>query len=271
LSQDDPLASYRVPAEPYYRASGDEVRLFAAAYEARMPILLKGPTGCGKTRFIEHMAHRLGLALVTVACHEDLTASDLVGRYLLEATGTRWQDGPLALAARHGALCYLDELVEARQDTTVVVHPLADARRVLPLDKRGEQLRAHPDFLLVASYNPGYQRVTKELKTSTRQRFGALELRYPDARAEAEIVAHEGGVALELAACLVSFAGRTRALAGHGLEEGASTRMLVQAARLVTRGVALRAACRVAVVTPLTDDPDSMEALEALLTAELPP
>ena len=171
----DALAQYRIEREPYYRAVADEVALFKAAYAARMPMMLKGPTGCGKTRFIEHMAWRLGRPLITVACNEDMTASDLVGRYLLDASGTRWQDGPLALAARHGAICYLDEVVEARQDTTVVIHPLTDTRRVLPLDKKGELLQAHPDFQLVISYNPGYQSLLKDLKQSTKQRFAALD------------------------------------------------------------------------------------------------
>jgi nitric oxide reductase NorQ protein len=261
------LASYRLEAEPYYRAVRDEVELFSAAYAARLPLMLKGPTGCGKTRFVEHMAHRLGLPLVTVACHEDLTAGDLVGRYLLAAEGTRWHDGPLTMAVRHGGICYLDEVVEARQDTTVVIHPLTDSRRVLPLDRKSEQLQAHPDFLLVVSYNPGYQSAAKDLKTSTRQRFGAIELGYPEAALETEVVAHEGGVPPELAAQLVAFAGRTRALKGHGLDEGASTRMVIQAARLIARGIAPRAACMVAIVAPISDDADTAEALVALLAA----
>jgi nitric oxide reductase NorQ protein len=263
----DALASYRLSREPYYRASREEVALFSAAYAARMPLMLKGPTGCGKTRFVEHMAFRLGLPLVTVACHEDLTAGDLVGRYLLDAAGTRWHDGPLTLAVRHGALCYLDEVVEARQDTTVVIHPLTDSRRVLPLDRRSEQVNAHPDFLLVVSYNPGYQSAAKELKTSTRQRFGAIELGYPAPELEAEIVAHEGGVRSELARRLVAFAARTRSLKGHGLDEGASTRMVVHAARLIAGGLTMRAACMLAIVTPLSDEADTLEALTELLAA----
>ena len=261
------LRPFRIAAEPYYRAAGDEVALFSAAYAARVPLMLKGPTGCGKTRFLEHMAWRLGRPLVTVACHEDLTASDLVGRYLLDAEGTRWQDGPLTVAARHGAICYLDEVVEARQDTSVVIHPLTDARRVLPLEKKGELLTAHPDFLLVVSYNPGYQNVMKDLKASTRQRFGALVLGYPPAEVEAEIVAHEAGVDAALAGRLVALGVRTRALEGHGLDQGASTRMLIHAGRLVTRGVDPLTAARVAIVSPITDDPDVTEALAALLEA----
>ena len=185
------LDDFRIGEEPYYRAVGDEVRLFTAAYAERMPIMLKGPTGCGKTRFVEYMAWSLERPLVTVACHEDMTASDLVGRYLLDAQGTVWHDGPLTIAVRHGAICYLDEIVEARQDTTVVIHPLTDDRRVLPLEKRGELVRAHPDFQLVISYNPGYQSVLKDLKELTKQRFGAMDFGYPPATIEAEIVAHE--------------------------------------------------------------------------------
>ncbi|MHA7066759.1 ATP-binding protein [Azospirillum argentinense] len=188
------LHSYRIAREPYYCPAGDEIALFEAAHADRLPVMLKGPTGCGKTRFVEHMAWRLGRPLVTVACNEDLTASDLLGRYLLEAEGTVWQDGPLTLAVRHGAICYLDEVVEARADTTVVIHPLTDDRRALPLDKRNELLTAHPDFQLVVAYNPGYQSVAKDLKESTKQRFAALEFGYPAAAVEAEIVAHEAGI-----------------------------------------------------------------------------
>ncbi len=195
----------------------------------RMPMMLKGPTGCGKTRFVEYMAWKLGKPLVTVACNEDMTAADLVGRFLLDANGTRWQDGPLTLAARHGAICYLDEVVEARQDTTVVIHPLTDTRRVLPLDKKGELLHAHPDFLLVISYNPGYQSLMKDLKPSTKQRFGALDFSYPAHEIEVEIVTHEAGVDAAVAGKLVAIAERARNLKGHGLDEGISTRMLVHA------------------------------------------
>ncbi|WP_297906590.1 CbbQ/NirQ/NorQ/GpvN family protein [Thiomonas sp.] len=254
---------YRIPAEPYYRPLADEVELFEAAYSVRMPMMLKGPTGCGKTRFVEAMAWRLRRPLITVACNEDMTASDLVGRFLLDAEGTRWQDGPLALAARHGAICYLDEVVEARQDTTVVIHPLTDSRRALPLEKKGELVRAHPDFQLVISYNPGYQSLMKDLKTSTKQRFGALDFNYPEHAVEVEIVAHEAGVAPDVAARLVSIAERSRNLKGHGLDEGLSTRMLIHAASLIAGGVAAPAACRVALVCPITDDPDMRDALDA--------
>jgi nitric oxide reductase NorQ protein len=257
------IEQYRVSQEPYYRAVADEVALFEAAYSVRMPMMLKGPTGCGKTRFVEYMAWKLGKPLVTVACNEDMTASDLVGRFLLDASGTRWQDGPLAIAARHGALCYLDEVVEARQDTTVVIHPLTDTRRVLPLEKKGELVHAHPDFQLVISYNPGYQSLMKDLKQSTKQRFGALDFSYPSHEIEAEIVAHEGRVSSEVADKLVSVAERARNLKGHGLDEGISTRMLVYAAGLIAKGVEARAACRVALVRPITDDPDMRDALDA--------
>jgi len=263
------LDGYRVAKEPYYRPLGEEVRLFEAAYAERMPIMLKGPTGCGKTRFVEYLAWRLARPLVTVACHEDMTASDLVGRYLLDAEGTVWHDGPLTLAIRHGAICYLDEIVEARQDTTVVIHPVTDDRRILPLEKRGELVHAHPDFQLVISYNPGYQSVLKDLKESTKQRFGAIDFGYPPPAIEAEIVAHEAGVDDAVAATLVAIGGRTRNLKGHGLDEGASTRMLIQAGRLVARGIAIDAACQVALVLPITDDQDVRGALTAAIAASI--
>ena len=260
------LAPYMVQSEPYYRAVADEVELYEAAYSVRMPMMLKGPTGCGKTRFVEYMAWKLQKPLITVACNEDMTASDLVGRFLLDANGTRWQDGPLALAARHGAICYLDEVVEARQDTTVVIHPLTDNRRILPLEKKGEMVKAHPDFQVVISYNPGYQSLMKDLKQSTKQRFGALDFNYPDHEIEAEIVAHESGVTLEVAKNLVHIAERARNLKGHGLDEGLSTRMLIYAGSLIAAGVAPLAACRVALVRPITDDPDMRDALDSAVT-----
>lgn len=259
------MDAYRIPTEPYYQPSGDEVALFEAAHARRLPLLLKGPTGCGKTRFVEHMAWRLGKPLVTVACHDDLTAADLVGRWLIDAEGTHWQDGPLALAARHGAICYLDELVEARADTTVVIHPLSDTRRMLPLAARNELLTAHPDFALVVSYNPGP--LARELKPSTRQRFCALEFRYPPPELEATIVASEAGVPLDTAAGIVAFGVRTRRLQGHGLDEGASTRMLVHAALLAAQGVPPRRACRMAVADALSDEPGVHEALMSALDA----
>jgi nitric oxide reductase NorQ protein len=259
------IDAFRIAAEPHYRPTGNECVLFEAAYAERMPVLLKGPTGCGKTRFVEYMAWRLGRPLVTVACNDDLSAADLTGRWLLDADGTRWQDGPLALAAREGAICYLDELVEARADTNVVIHPLADTRRVLPLEACSGLLRAHADFSLVVSYNPGL--AAKQLKPSTLQRFCAIDFGYPDAETEAAIVARESGADTDLAASLVALGLRTRRLRGHGLDEGASTRMLVHAARLMKRGIAPAAACRMAVVTPLTDDADIADALAAAVDA----
>ncbi|MDR6306588.1 nitric oxide reductase NorQ protein [Nitrobacter vulgaris] len=228
------LDAYRVAKEPYYRAVADEIELYEAAYSVRMPMMLKGPTGCGKTRFVEYMAWKLGKPLVTVACNEDMTASDLVGRFLLDANGTRWQDGPLTMAARFGGICYLDEVVEARQDTTVVIHSLTDARRILPLEKKGEIVEAHPDFQVVISYNPGYQSLMKDLKQSTKQRFGALDFNYPEHEVEAEIVVHESGVDLEAAKKLVHIAEHARNLKGHGLDEGISTRMLSYAGSLIS-------------------------------------
>ena len=264
---DDLITQYLIPQQPYYRPTGDEIALYEAAYAVRMPMMLKGPTGCGKTRFVEYMAWRLGRPLVTIACHEDMSASDLVGRYLLDAAGTRWQDGPLTLAVRNGAICYLDEVVEARQDTTVVIHPLTDARRVLPLEKRGELVHAHADFQLVISYNPGYQNIMKDLKQSTRQRFGALDFGWPQREVEIEIVVHESGAAPEIATKLVAVGEKSRHLKGHGLEEGMSTRMLVYAAQLIAGGVPARAACDVALVRPLTDDPDMRDALDGTVRA----
>lgn len=263
----DPLATYRLAAQPYYAAIGNEAALFEQAWRHRLPLLLKGPTGCGKTRFVEYMAWRLGLPLVTVACNEDLTAADLVGGYLLDAHGTTWQDGPLTQAVRHGGICYLDEVVEAHPDTTVVIHPLADARRILPLDRKGELVRAHPDFQLVVSYNPGQQGRGKELKPSTRQRFVAFGFGYPAPETEAAIVAHESGVDAAIARQLVDLATRTRRLQAQGLDEGASTRALVHAGLLIAGGAAVRDAVGMAVVSALSDDPDIEQALRALAEA----
>lgn len=267
MNSSDPLSQYYIENQPYYMPVADEVELFEAAYSVRMPMMLKGPTGCGKTRFVEYMAWKLGRPLITVACNEDMTASDLVGRFLLDANGTRWQDGPLAVAARYGAICYLDEVVEARQDTTVIIHPVTDARRVLPLEKKGEIISCHPDFFVVISYNPGYQSLMKDLKQSTKQRFGALDFNYPNADVEAEIVAHEGGVDVEMARKLVNIGERARNLKGHGLDEGLSTRMLIYAASLISSGVDPVNACRVALVRPITDDPDMRDALDSAVLA----
>lgn len=261
------LDSYRITSEPYYRPSANEISLYQHAYTHRLPLILKGPTGCGKTRFVEYMAWSLDRPLVTLACNEDLTASDLVGRYLLDASGTAWHDGPLTLAVRHGGICYLDEVVEARQDTTVVIHPLTDARRILPLDKKGEVVHAHPDFQLVVSYNPGYQSSSKDMKPSTRQRFAALEFDYPQPEIEAEIVAHEAAISREMAARLVSIAHRSRALKTRGLDEGVSTRMLIYAGILVRDGVAPRDSCDMTMTRSLTDDPDMANALRGFIEA----
>jgi len=247
---------YNINEEPFYQAQGDEVELYEAAYAARLPVMVKGPTGCGKSRFIEYMAWKLGKPLITVACNEDMTASDLVGRYLLDANGTRWLDGPLTTAARIGAICYLDEIVEARQDTTVVIHPLTDHRRTLPLDKKGELIEAHEDFQMVISYNPGYQSLMKDLKQSTKQRFTGFEFDYPSEATETAIVAKETGINEELARQLVKIGSAARNLKGHGLDEGISTRLLTYAATLIKGGIEPKAACRMAMVRPITDDAD---------------
>jgi len=249
-------AQYNINEEPFYQAQSDEVELYEAAYAARLPVMVKGPTGCGKSRFIEYMAWKLGKPLITVACNEDMTASDLVGRYLLDANGTRWLDGPLTTAARIGAICYLDEIVEARQDTTVVIHPLTDHRRTLPLDKKGELIHAHEDFQLVISYNPGYQSLMKDLKQSTKQRFCGFEFDYPSEATETSIVTKETGIESELASKLVKIGTAARNLKGHGLDEGISTRLLTYAATLIKGGIEPKAACRMALVRPITDDAD---------------
>ena len=258
---------YEITQEPFYQAQENEVELYDAAYQARLPVMVKGPTGCGKSRFIEYMAWKLKKPLITVACNEDMTASDLVGRYLLDADGTRWLDGPLTVAARIGAICYLDEIVEARQDTTVVIHPLTDHRRSLPLDKKGEVVGAHADFQLVISYNPGYQSLMKELKQSTKQRFVAMDFDYAPADVEADIVAKETGIDGETAAKLVKIGETARNLKGHGLDEGISTRLLVYAASLMDKGISARDACRMAMVRPITDDADIRSTLDHAIDA----
>jgi nitric oxide reductase NorQ protein len=258
------VEEYLIKDEPYYESVGKEIELFEAAYRNRLPVLLKGPTGCGKTRFMEHMAWRLKRPLVTVSCHDDLTASDLVGRYLITGGETVWVDGPLARAVRAGAICYLDEIVEARKDTTVVIHPLADDRRVLPMEKTGELLAAPPEFCLAISYNPGYQSVLKDLKQSTRQRFVAMEFSYPAPALEAKIIQRETGIDAATAERLVKFAGMTRNLKGNGLDEGASTRLLVHAGKLLAAGIDPRTACRGAVASALTDDPEMLAAVNEL-------
>jgi nitric oxide reductase NorQ protein len=254
---------------PYYRASGDEIAVFEMCHARRLPLLLKGPTGCGKTRFVEHMAWRLGRPLVTVACHDDLSASDLTGRYLIRGSDTVWLDGPLTQAARAGAICYLDEIIEARSDTVVVIHPLTDDRRILPLEKTGELLEAAAGFQLVISYNPGYQHGLKDLKPSTRQRFVALEFSFPAADLEAEIVAHEAGLDRGAAMALVTLTNRLRQLEDRGLAEVPSTRLIVATGRLVASGIDMRSACRAALLGPLTDDPDLLAAMHDLVNATM--
>jgi nitric oxide reductase NorQ protein len=260
------IEKYRIPSEPHYLPTGDEIEVFESAYGLKLPVMLKGPTGCGKTRFLEYMAWRLDKPLVTIACHEDLTASDLVGRYLLTGEETVWQDGPLSLAVKHGAICYLDEVVEARKDTTVVIHPLTDDRRILPQEKRGILLESHPDFHLVISYNPGYQSVMKDLKHSTRQRFVALDFTYPSTADEQTIIVKESGVEPGLAERLVRLGKMVRNLRQHGLEEGISTRLLVYAAKLMVDGLSPAAACNAAVIKAMSDDSEMQEAIAEIVT-----
>jgi len=250
---------------PFYQALGNEEALFEQAWRHGMPVLIKGPTGCGKTRFVEHMAWRLGRPLVTIPCHDDLAASDLIGRYLIRHDGTVWQDGPLTRAVREGAICYLDEVVEARQDTVVVLHALTDHRRMLPIDKTGENIAATPGFQLVVSYNPGYQRMLKDLKPSTRQRFVAMDLDFPAPEQEALIVQRESGVEPAIARGLVSLAGRIRQLRDRGLAEVPSTRLLIATGALTTCGIPVREACYAAIVSPLSDEPSMVSALRDLV------
>lgn len=259
------MEPFYLQKEPYYQPIGQEVSLFRAAYAAKRPVLLKGPTGCGKSRFVAHMAYHLKRPLITVACHEDLTASDLVGRYLLQGDETVWSDGPLALAVKQGAICYLDEVVEARKDTTVVIHPLTDDRRILPIEKKGEVVPASDDFMLVLSYNPGYQSVLKDLKQSTRQRFIALEFHYPPRAVEVRIVSHEAGVSEEIAKRLVSIGEKVRNLKSHGLEEGVSTRLLIYAGQLIGKGIPPVPACEAAIADAMTDDPEMRRGLQEII------
>ncbi len=256
-------------ALPFYRPQGNEVALFEHAWRNQLPVLIKGPTGCGKTRFVQYMAARLGRPLYTVACHDDLTAADLVGRHLIGDDGTYWSDGPLTRAVREGAICYLDEVVEARKDTTVVLHPLTDDRRILPLERTGETLSAPPGFMLVVSYNPGYQNLLKGMKPSTRQRFLAMSFDFPSAQLELEVLQGESGIDTELGEKLVTLGRALRALKGYDLEEAASTRLLVYAATLINDGFAIRDACRAALVEPLTDDEETLTALMEIVDATL--
>ena len=260
------VEKFKVENEPYYLPVGKEVELFEAAYGMKLPVMLKGPTGCGKTRFVEYMAYRLKRPLITVACHEDLSATDLVGRFLLEGEETVWHDGPLTKAVRTGAICYLDEVVEARKDTVVIIHPLTDHRRRLPIEKRGTVIEAPPEFMLVVSYNPGYQSILKDLKQSTRQRFVAMEFDYPSAEAETEIVAKEGGIDAQTARDLVTIGQKVRNLRGHGLEEGVSTRLLIYAAQMIAKGIAPINAAEVALVSPITDDRELQRSIREIVT-----
>lgn len=255
--------------KPFYLPSGNEAEIFARCHENQLAVMLKGPTGCGKTRFVEAMAHELDLPLITVSCHDDLSASDLIGRYLIRGNETVWQDGPLTEAVRKGAICYLDEVVEARQDTVVVIHSLTDHRRILPIDKTGEKLEAPPSFQLVISYNPGYQNVFKDLKPSTRQRFVSLSFDLPHPDAEVEIVVHESGVEAPTARALVELAQRIRGLRDRGLVEVPSTRLLVATARLIAAGIEAKEACRVGLVLPLSDDPNLIQTMNDLVEAVL--
>jgi len=270
--------------QPYYLPLGDEVAVFQAAYEARLPVLLKGPTGCGKTRFVEHMAWRIfrgddgadapgadiDIPLTTISCHEDLTATDMVGRFLLKGDETLWSDGPLTRAVRTGGLCYLDEIVEARKDTTVLIHSLTDHRRLLPIEKTGELVSAHPDFLLVISYNPGYQSVLKDLKPSTRQRFVSLSFDYPNPEREATIIAHESSVEPALAERLAVIGQKVRNLREHGFEEGVSTRLLIYTGQLVGKGIPARRAAEIAIVNAVSDDLTVQQAIADIVDAILP-
>jgi len=258
---------YRVQQEPYYAEVNGEIALFTIAAQSRMPVMLKGPTGCGKTRFVHYMAYRLKRPLITVACHEDLTASDLVGRYLLRGQETVWVDGPLTLGVKHGGIVYLDEIVEARKDTTVIIHPLSDDRRLLPVEKKGQVIEAVDEFMLVISYNPGYQSVLKDLKQSTKQRFMAIEFGYPPREIEAKVIEHEASVDKDMAQKLVKLGEKVRNLRNHGLEEGVSTRLLIYAGNLIRQGVPPPRACEAAVTRPITDDPDMQRSIQELVKA----
>ncbi len=260
------IEQYKAVAEPFYLPIRSEVELFESAYHAKLPVMLKGPTGCGKTRFVEHMAWRMNRPLITVACHEDLSATDLVGRFLLEGEETVWHDGPLTKAVRTGAICYLDEVVEARKDTVVIIHPLTDDRRRLPIEKRGTVVEAPPEFMLVVSYNPGYQSILKDLKQSTRQRFIAMEFDYPSPELETQIVTKEGGVDEAMARDLVTIGQKVRNLRGHGLEEGVSTRLLIYAAQMIAKGISPIDAAEVAICSPITDDRELQRSIREIVT-----
>ncbi len=259
------LEEHRISSEPYFLPRAMEIEIGLAASANRLPLLLKGPTGCGKTRFMQYLAWRLNRPLITVSCHDDLSTSDLVGRYLVKKNATFWQDGPLTLAVRAGAICYLDEIVEARKDTTVVIHPLTDDRRELPIEKLGKLYSAPPEFMLAVSYNPGYQSVLKDLKPSTRQRFVSLSFDYPSAEMEKEIVVKESGIDEKMAIKMVKLATMTRSLKESGLAEGASTRLIIQTVRLIGSGIDTVTACRAGMLESLTDDPELLAAMDEML------
>lgn len=259
------IQSYKVASEPYYVPVKNELDIFNTAFKEKLPIMLKGPTGCGKTRFVEHMAYKLDIPLITVACHEDMTAGDLVGRYLFKNEETVWSDGPLTTAVRYGAICYLDEIVEARKDTTVLIHPLTDDRRILPIEKKDEILRAHENFLLIISYNPGYQSVLKDLKQSTKQRFIALDFDYPPMSLETQIVAHEASIPYQQANNLVKLGNRIRQMKEQGLAEGVSTRLLIYAGQLIHSGIPPQDACQASICQPITDDISIQQAIKELI------
>ena len=267
LNQVKPIEAYFIEDEPYYLSSGRETDIFTQAYRNHLPVLLKGPTGCGKTRFMEYMAWRLKRPLLTVACHDDLTSGDLVGRYLIRENETVWMDGPLARAVKAGGLCYLDEIVEARKDTTVVIHPLTDDRRILPMEKKGEVLRAAPEFMLILSFNPGYQSIMKDLKPSTRQRFVSLEFDYPEEAGETAIVSREAGVDEEIARRLVHLGHMTRNLKEKGLDEGGSTRLLINAGKLIQSGIHPRDACLSAIAYTLSDDVEMQRSMDEMISS----
>lgn len=266
-SKSKKIEEHLIVEEPFYLEQKNELTIALAAYRNGIPLLLKGPTGSGKTRFMQFLAWKLGRPLITVSCHDDLSTSDLIGRYLIRGGDTFWMDGPMTLAVRHGAICYLDEVVEARKDTTVVIHPLADDRRELAIEKRGELLTASPEFMLAVSYNPGYQSVLKDLKQSTRQRFIALELNYPEPSLEIDIVSHEADVDENMARSLVRIAEMTRGLKDSGLPEGASTRILVHSGILIKEGISPREACRATISEALTDDVELIAAIDEMISA----
>jgi nitric oxide reductase NorQ protein len=267
LSEELPVDEYLITEEPYYVPVGNEVEIFIAAYRNKLPVNLKGPTGCGKTRFMEYMAWKLQRPLITIACHEDLTATDLVGRFLIKGENVEWSDGPLTKAVKSGAICYLDEVVEARKDTIVVIHPLTDDRRIIPIDKLGVIVKAPDEFMLSVSYNPGYQSIVKDMKQSTRQRFVAIEFDYPPAELEKQIVAHETHVDEQTAARLVEIGQSIRNFKHHGLEEGVSTRLLIYAGKLIREGIEAKEACKIAMSQPITDNQDLQKSIDEIIAA----